>query len=169
MSIEDELLALARQREAETDAALIQMLLEPPDRLRRQLRAYLSRQVDRGRMKRTDERLPLLTTITGGLNELACQKAEFSSGARLDFNIQLEQRQGGWIIRRFRFHVRLPNPRRIEMVRIHLNPQAGHDPLAVPRCHLHIGDGHTHMPFPVTDPRLILHLICEYVEPDFGV
>jgi hypothetical protein len=97
VSIENELLRLAREREAKTEGALAEMLLEPPDRLRRQLRAYLSRQVDRGRMKRTDEKIPQLAAIQGGLNELACPKAEFSSGARLEFKIQLEEKQRGWL------------------------------------------------------------------------
>jgi hypothetical protein len=102
------------------------------------------------------------------LTELACPETEFSSGARLTFNIQFEQTQRGWLVRRFRFHVRLPQPRRIKMVRIHLNPETWHDPLVVPRCNINIGDSKAHVPFPVMDPRLILHRMCEHVEPDFG-
>lgn len=168
MSTEDELLRLAREREAKIDGSLGEMLLEPPDRLRRQLRAYLSRQVDRGRMKRTDEKIPQLAAVQGGLHELACPEAEFSSGARLTFDIQLEEKQRGWLLKRFRFHVRLPQPRSIDMVRIHLNPETWHDPLAVPRCHMHIGGSQAHVPFPVMDPRLILHLVCEHIEPYVG-
>src|SRR6266849_9464551 len=104
MSFEDDLLRLAREREAETNAALVQMLLEPPDRLRRQLRAYLARQADRGQMKRTNEKIPKIATVQEGLNELACPELEFSSGARLRFDIQVEQEQRGWLVRRFRFH-----------------------------------------------------------------
>src|SRR5207248_9864326 len=37
-------------------------------------------------------------------------------------------------------------------------PQRGADPLAVPRCHMHIGDSKAPVPFPLMDPRLILHL-----------
>jgi hypothetical protein len=55
------------------------------------------------------------------------------------------------------------------MVRIHLNPATLHDPLRVPRCHLHVGDSQAHIPFPIMNPRLILSLICEHIEPDFGV
>jgi len=169
MSIEDELLRLAREHEANIERALLEMLLEPPDRLGRQLRAYLSRQVDRGRMKRTSEKIPQLATVRGGLNELSCAKAEFSSGARLHFDIQLEEEQRGWLVRRFRFRVHLPQPRSVNTVQIHLNAGTSYDPLAVPRCHMHIGDSKGHLPFPVMDPRLILHLICEHVEPGFGV
>ena len=160
MNIEGDLLQLARDRETRTEGALDEMLREPPDRLLRQLRAYLARQVDRGRMKRTDEKIPHITTVTGGLNELACPEVQFSSGARLNFNIQLQQEQGGWLIRRFRFHVHLPKSRSIKMVRIHLNGDQWHDPLVVPRCHMHIDRSNAHVPFPVMDPRLILDFIC---------
>jgi hypothetical protein len=168
MNIEHDLLQLARQRDATTDDALGAMVLEPPDRLRRQLRAYLSRLVDRGRMRRTDERIPRLATVQGGINELECAEAEFLSGARLDFRIKLEKQQRGWLVRQFRFHVRMPQARSIDMVRIHLNAQPWHDPLAVPRCHMHIGNSQAHVPFPAMDPRLILYLICEQIEPDVG-
>ena len=169
MSIEDDLLRLAREREEGVERALAELLLEQPDHLRRQLRVYLSRQVDHGRMKRADERIPQLATVGKGLNELACPRAEFSSGAQLMFRIKLEKVQRGWLMRCFEFHLRLPQPRRIGMVSIHLNDEASYKPLLVPRCHIHIGDSEAHVPFPVMDPRLILHLICERVEPDFGV
>jgi hypothetical protein len=162
VSIEDELLRLAREREAKTERALAEMLLEPPDLLRRQLRDYLFRQVDRQRMERANEKIPQLAVVEGGLNELACPEAEFSSGARLEFKIQLEEKQRGWLVKRFRFHVHLPRARSINMVLIHLNAEAWHDPLVVPRCHLHIGDSQAHVPFPIMDPRLILHFICEF-------
>ena len=168
MTIEDELLRLARERESATEDALVEMVLDRPDILRRHPRAYLSRQVDRGRIRRTDEKIPQLATVQGGLNELACPELEFSSGGRLAFNIQLEEEQRGWLVKRFRFHVHLPQPRSINMVRIHLNAETWHDPLVVPRCHMHIGGSRAHVPFPVMDPRLILHLICEHIEPDVG-
>jgi hypothetical protein len=165
----EKLLQLAREREARTEDALAGILLEPPDRLQRELRHYLSRQVDYDRMKRTDEKIPQLTQVQGGFNELACPDAEFSSGARLEFRIQLETSQCGWLVKRFRFHVYLAQARSIDMVRIHLNEETPHDPLTVPRCHMHIGNSRAHIPFPIMDPRLILHLICDYLEPDFGV
>jgi hypothetical protein len=168
MSIEDDLLGLARAREAATDAAVGEMLLEAPDYVGRQLRAYLSRQVDRGQIKRTDEKTPQLMTLDGGINQLACPEVRFSSGAVLTFDIKLEKRQRGWLVRQFRFHVRLPRERNIRMVRIHLNAGSWHDPRTVPRCHLHIDNSRAHIPFPVTDPRLMLHIICEHVEPGLG-
>jgi len=58
--------------------------------------------------------------------------------------------------------------RQVKMLRIHLNGEPWYDPLTVPRCHLHIGDSRAHIPFPVTNPRLILHLLCEHIEPDLG-
>ena len=79
----------------------------------------------------------------------------------------MEQEQGGWLVKRFKFHLHLAR-RSINMVRIHLNQEGGHDPLNVPRCHFHIGDSKAHIPFPIMSPRLTLHLLCEYVEPDLG-
>jgi hypothetical protein len=168
LNAEDELLQLARERENAAQAALEGMPLEP-DQLRRQLREYLSRQVEHARMKRTEGRFPQLTTIEGGLNELACPAAEFADGGRLVFSIQLEKSQRGWLVKRFKFHLHLPPTRNIGMVRIHLNPGTWHDPVRIPRCHLHVGDSGAHIPFPVMNPRLILSLICEHIEPDFGV
>jgi hypothetical protein len=165
----EKLLQLAREREDRTGGALAEMLLEPPDQLQREVRHYLSRQVDYDRMKRTDEKFPQLTQVQGGLNELACPGAEFSSGARLEFCVQLKETQQGWLVKRFRFHVHLAQARSIDMVRIHLNEVTSYDPLAVPRCHMHIGNSRAHIPFPIMDPRLTLHLICDYLEPDFGV
>jgi hypothetical protein len=169
VNIEKELLQLAREREHKAEGALTEMLLEPPDRLRRQLRDYLSRQVDHGRMKRTDEKIPQLAQIQGDLSELACPEAKFSSGARFEFRIQLEATQRGWFMKQFHFHLRFPRARSINMVRIHLKAEGWHDPLVIPRCHMHIGNSRAHIPFPIMDPRLILHLICECIEPDFGV
>ena len=168
MSIEGELLRLAWEREAATDDAVNRMLLETPDSVRRQIRAYLSRQVDCGRMKRTNEKIPRLAVIEGGLHQLECPEVQFSSGARLTFDIELESKQAGWLVRRFRFHVSLPRPRNIRTVLFHLNAETAHNPLAVPRCHLHIDNSHPHVPFPMMDPRLMLHMICEHVEPDLG-
>jgi hypothetical protein len=168
LNVEDELLLLAREREDATQAALHGMPFEP-DYLRRQLREYLSRQVRHARMKRTDDRIPRLAAVPGGLNELTCPGAEFADGGRLLFDIQLEESQRGWLVKRFRFHLHLPPSRNIKMVRIHLNPETWHDPVRIPRCHLHVGDSSAHIPFPIMNPRLILSLICEHIEPDFGV
>jgi hypothetical protein len=168
VNVENELLRLAQDRETKAEAALAEMLLEPPDRLRRQLRAYLFRNVDYGRMKRTGENVPQLTTVQAGINELACPEAEFPSGARLEFRIQLEEEQRGWLVKRFRFHLRLPRSRGLNMIRIHLNAEPSRDQLAVPRCHMHISGSRAHVPFPIMDPRLILDLIFELVEPDLG-
>ena len=49
-----------------------------------------------------------------------------------------------------------------------LNAHSWHDPFARPRCHMHIGNSQAHVPFPAMDPRLILYLICEHIEPDVG-
>jgi hypothetical protein len=169
LSAEDELLLLARGRDSQMEAALGAMLIESPALLGRELRQDLSRQFDYSRMKDTYGRVPQLTAVEGALNELKCPGAEFADGGRLLFDIQLEDSQRGWLLKRFRFHLHLPPSRSIGMVRIHLNPKIWHDPLRIPRCHLHVGDSGAHVPFPIMHPRLILSLICEHIEPDFGV
>jgi hypothetical protein len=169
LSTEEDLLHLARDRDSQMEVALGAMPIEAPALLRRQLRQDLSRQIDSGRMKRTEDRVPELATVQGGLNELTCGGAEFSDGARLVFSIQLEKSQQGWQVKRFKFHLHLPPTRNIGMVRIHLNPGTWHDPVKIPRCHLHVGDSGAHIPFPIMNPRLILSLICEHIEPDFGI
>jgi hypothetical protein len=140
------------------------MPLDPPHILGRQLRDYLSRQVDRGRIRHANEKIPQLNRLPESLSELACPGLEFLSGARLEFKIRLERDQRGWLVTQFQFHVRLPQPCAFGMLRIHLNPGASHDPLTVPRCHMHIGDSRAHVPFPIMHPRLILYLICEHIE-----
>jgi hypothetical protein len=160
---------LARQREDAAIEVLAGLVLENPGTLLRQLRTDLHELlVDRGKIQHTNERIVHLETIGGGLSELVCENLKLSSGARLEFRIQLEQDQRGWLLRQFRFHVHLPRQRDIGMVRIHLKPDTWHDPLAVPRCHLHVDNSQAHVPFPIMNPRLILHLICERIEPDFG-
>jgi hypothetical protein len=166
---EDELLQLARERDNQMEAALGVMLIESPGLLVRQLRHDLSRQTERRRMKRAEEKTPLLETLQNGVTKLLCDEAEFSSGARLSFELQLNRGQRGWRIMSFEFHLRLPTERNINMVRIELNSEASGNPLRIPRCHLHVGDSQAHIPFPIMNPRLILSLICEYIEPDFGV
>jgi hypothetical protein len=163
------LLKLAREREDKVQGALTEMLLEPPDQLLRELRYYLVRQVDHDRAKHTNEKIIQLALCQEGLNELACLEAKFSSGALLKFRIQLEKTQCGWLVKRFQFHIRFKRTCRIDKIQIHLNQEASRDPLEIPRCHVHIGDSRAHIPFPIMDPRLILHLICECIEPDFGI
>jgi hypothetical protein len=68
MSIEADLLRLARDREAATETALV----------RRQLRGYLSRQVDLGRIQHTKEKVPRLMTLDDGVNQLTCPGVQFA-------------------------------------------------------------------------------------------
>ncbi|MEX2299623.1 MAG: hypothetical protein WD733_01730 [Bryobacterales bacterium] len=55
------------------------------------------------------------------------------------------------------------------MIRVHLNTGASYDPLMVPRCHLHVDNSEAHVPFPIMSPSLILYVLCEHVEADFGI
>ncbi|MDP2999841.1 MAG: hypothetical protein Q8N47_20300 [Bryobacterales bacterium] len=164
MSIEGELLQLARERETETQDALARMLLDPPHILGRQLRDYLSRQVDRGRIRHANEKVLQLNTLPDSLSKLACSGLAFSSGARLKFEIQIQKDQRGCFLRQFQFRLHSPNRPAVEMVRIELEPETQRDPLVVPRCHLHIGGRAAHVPFPIMHPVLILYLICEHIE-----
>jgi hypothetical protein len=166
LSWEDELEALARDRENVYQLSLSQMLLDHPAKLRLQLRHYLAEQANHGRLKQTYD-VPHLNAA-GGLYELACDEVEFRSDSKLGFNIQMEQEQRGWLVKRFKFHLHFAG-RSVNMVRIHLNQEGGNDPLTVPRCHFHLADSRAHIPFPIMSPRLMLHLLCEHIEPDLGL
>jgi hypothetical protein len=143
---EDELLALARERDAAGGSALSQLTIEDPADLLRKLRHYLAQQADRRRLKRTYDG-PKLAMVESGRQELVCDEVEFRSESRLSFHIQL-------------------SGRRVGMVRIHLNENHGPDPMTVPRCHLHIDSSNPHIPFPTMSCRSILHILCECIEPD---
>jgi hypothetical protein len=91
LSAEDELLQLARDRDGQMEAALGGMLIESPGLLVCQLRHDLSRQTERKRMKRAEERIPHLETIQNGVAKLACEDVEFFSDARLSFQLQLDR------------------------------------------------------------------------------
>jgi hypothetical protein len=145
LSLEEELKALARDREVAFHANQSQFVVGHPETLLRQLRFYLAEGANYGWLKRTYE-APRLSLIEGGLQELVCEEVEFRSNSTLSFRIQLEQQQGGWLVRRFRFHLQFAG-RRVNMVRIHLNEASGYDPLNVPRCHFHVGDSRAHIPF----------------------
>ncbi len=168
MSWEDELKTLARARENDCQSNLSQLRVDHPGTLRRHLRYYLAEQANSRRLKQTYDDVPRLETQAGGFQELVCDEVEFWSDSRLTFNVQMEREQTGWLIRRFKFHLHLAG-RGINMIRIHLNEGAGFDPLNVPRCHFHIGDSKAHIPFPTMSPRLMLHLLCELIEPDLGL
>lgn len=170
MNINRELEKLAAEREKAYEAAVQAMNLNPSEQLR-QMRAYLARQEDYRRIKKLRDKIVQLRQQAGGACELECPSVEFVSGTSLEFTIRMEPQPPGWRIRSFQFHLRMPK-RAVDMVRIHLNAQPGRDHMRVPRCHLHVGrgakEGDAHIPFPVTSPLLLLHLLCEVIEPDFG-
>jgi hypothetical protein len=164
LNIERELQRLALEREEAYENALTALRLNPPDQLR-QMRAYLARQQDYRRIKRFGS--PTLA-LAGGVSQLDCPSVEFHSDSRLDFRIKIDQ----WQVNCFRFHLHLPATCNIDMVRIHLNAEVARDHLGVPRCHLHIGrgaeHGQAHIPFPLISPLLVLHFLCEVIEPDLA-
>lgn len=164
MSVEGELLRLAREREASTDD-LARLDGQPSD-LGRQLRSYLSLQVDRGWVKRTDERVVQYESLPEGRVKLSCNGLDFESGARLKFTVQLVDERHFWLLRQFEFDV---IHARSHVLSIHLNPEASRKSLDVPRCHFHIGEGEVHLPFPIMHPLLILHVICKYIAPSLEI
>jgi hypothetical protein len=170
LNIDEELMELARERDKEIQSALTAMKLDEPDVLRRQLRAYLRRQVDRGRLKRADSSVPEIDALGQDSVRLSCHDLAFTSGSRLTFEITLNKRQAGWVIQKFEFHVRLAPKRKVKMVRIDLNASdLWHDALRIPRCHFHIDESEPHLAFPVLNPRLLLYTMCEQIEPAFGL
>jgi hypothetical protein len=168
LSWEDDLLSMAWERERASEATIATTLLEHPGRLRRELRHDLARQADFGRLKHSDDQVVNLSPPINSRQALTCPEVEFCSDSKLNFMIELEQQQQGWLLKRFKFHLHLPT-RRIQVIRIHLNEQVERDPVRVPRCHFHIGDSRAHIPFPIIGPRLMVHLICEHIEPDLGL
>jgi hypothetical protein len=144
------------------------MWFDHPGTLRRQLRSDLARQADMNRLKHSDERVVHLNSVDKTVQELVCPGVAFSSDSSLNFKLELEAEQRGWLIKRFKFSLHLVG-RNIKMVRIHLNDRIGHDPVRIPRCHLHIDDSVAHIPFPIMNPRLMVHVICEHLEPDLGL
>jgi hypothetical protein len=166
---EDELLQMARDRERASEAALSNTWLAIPGTLRRQLRNELAVQVDLHHIRPFNEKTVVqLRAPAGNLQELFCDGVDFLSNSRLAFDLQMEQQQAGWLVKRFRFSLTLVK-RPIKTVRIHLNAGVGHDPVKVSRCHLHIDNSNPHIPFPIMNPRLLVHFICEHIEPHLGI
>ena len=166
MSLEDELKELAWHREGQYQAALDSAIQEHPSNLLRQLRAYLAELADHGKLKKTYEG-PRSFAKENDVVELICEGVEFSSDSVLDFNLHLSPSQMGWRLRDFDFHLAIAK-RRGQHVRIHLTAKGAYDPLRVPRCHIHVDNSEPHIPFPIINPRLTLHLVCEHIEPALG-
>src|SRR2546428_2478643 len=112
---------MARERETVSEANVANMWLEHPGKLRLQLRSDLARQVDLKKLKRSDDGVINLHPGTNSLQELVCPGVEFWSDSKLNFKVELEALQQGWIVKRFQFHLHLALTRSIQMVRIHLN------------------------------------------------
>ena len=95
MSLEDELLSMARERETVSEANVANMWLEHPGKLRLQLRSDLARQVDLKKLKRSDDRVVNLNPGTNSPQELVCPGVEFWSDSKLNFKVELEELQQG--------------------------------------------------------------------------
>jgi hypothetical protein len=167
LSLEDELNELAWDRERTYEAVRQGTIQQHPSKLLRQLRAYLAELADHGKLKRTYD-LPRSVTRPGDVTEVICDGVEFASDSLLSFSVLLESSQQGWLLTEFEFHLALQG-RRVGHVRIHLTRTGAHDPLRVPRCHIHIDNSDPHIPFPIMNPRLTVHLMCEHIEPEIGL
>jgi hypothetical protein len=80
--LEADLDRLAGEREEACEAALAAIQLEGADQLRKQIRAYLSRLLDYGRIKGTLEGIMEIRRLGGrlkGIDELDCPSVRFSS------------------------------------------------------------------------------------------
>lgn len=169
MSVENLLTKSADDHEEKIGTGYSAPLDDPPQVLKKYIRNYFGRLVDYRKLSIIDEKLPHLNSLNDGLNELMCPELAFLSGARLEFSIRFRQQQTGWLVTQFMFHLTLPSDRGVGMVRIHLNEGRSRDPIAVPRCHFHLGNSEAHIPFPAMHPVLILDLLCQRIEPDLGV
>ena len=103
MSVENELLELARKRDAATQFTLDELSMDPPHLLLRQFRYYLGRQVDHDRLRDLEEKPIQLVTISDDLQELASKTLRFTSGSELEFRIRLHHKQGSWFVKQFQF------------------------------------------------------------------
>lgn len=166
MSLVGELDELAWERERGYETNRKGAIQEDPSKLLRQLRAYLAELADHGKLKRSYDS-PRSVARPDDVTELICDSVEFASDSLLSFRILLERSQQGWLLREYEFHLALVG-RRVGHVRIHLKRTGAYDPLRVPRCHLHIDNSDPHIPFPITNPRLTAHLMCEHIEPEIG-
>src|SRR5579862_5473519 len=101
---------MARERERASEAAIAFTLLGHPGTLRLELRHDLARQADFGRLKHSDNVINL-GAPTNGSQELVCPAVEFKSDSKLAFKLDLEERQQGWLVRRFQFHLHLSGRR----------------------------------------------------------
>jgi hypothetical protein len=169
LNLEKTLLDLALEREAALVAALDKLTLEHPGLVLRELRAYMGHRKDSRKIMPFKDDVVRLTTVSGGVQELACPSVEFSSGAWLEFYIKIEPQRRGWLVKEFEFNLFRPRERKINMILIHLNAQSSLNPRRVPRCHLRIGDCPAHIPFPIMPPLLMLDLICTDLEADVGI
>ena len=151
--------------------------LPSPHEYFRQIKWYLQRMTDKGRVARCASLLKQKTTEQGEAqidagptiyrSSEACIR--FSSGAELSFGITLRNELERSKLVAYRFHLELPPDSGLKFVRIDLNgPQNLYDPLQIPRSHIHPGFPHIHVPFPVMSPLEVLDRLFHVIEPHFA-
>ena len=171
--------AIALAFEAKAEAYLRGLALPKPDAYYREIRNYLQRERDKGRIKTGHQSVRILkqqdgsTLINVGpsIYKNPCQECiQFQSTAELSLGITLSTQGSDTELLSYRFHLQLPERSGLSFVRIDLNgpPKAGHDHLQVPRSHVHPGFEEAHIPFPVMTPLEVLDRIFHVIEPHFA-
>ena len=170
--------AAAEALEARTAADLLNIELPAPQECFREIRLYLQRTTDTGRIKngvhvlssRTLENRDTQINAGPTIFREPCRNCiQFLSGAQLTFGITLRFRDRKTTMLSCRFYLHLLPRSGLRFVRIDLNPpKVKYDSLHVPRSHMHPGFEGVHIPFPVMRPLEILDRLIHVIEPHFA-
>jgi hypothetical protein len=165
--------------ETRTEADLANIGLPPPHQYFRDVRIYLQRMTDVGRIRNgvhvLKQKSPEIgvTQIDAGpttFREPCGDCIRFDSGAQLSFGIMLRFDGARTTLISYRFYLNLLPASGLRFVRIDLNAPKDkdkYDPLHMPRCHMHPGFEGIHIPFPVMAPIEVLDRIVHVIEPHF--
>ena len=173
--------AAARASEQRWTSLIETVSLPSPNVLVRQVRTYLQRMTDTGRVIRGPRSISHLVSVfqeDEGYVQInvgptifkePCEDCiRFRSGAQLSFGLTVRQDNLGVRLISYRFYLDLLNTSGLRFVRIDLNPpKSEYDPLHIPRSHIHTGFEGIHLPFPVMHPLEVLDRIFHVIEPHF--
>ncbi len=167
----------AKSLDAKVAAELDRIDLPPTQQFFGELRFYLQRMTDRGRLTKGARSLSQLETAEGHTQinvgptifRAPCENCLiFRSGAQLSFGITLRVDGSFSRLLAYRFHLNLIQSSGLRFIRIDLNtPKAEYDPMHMPRSHMHPGFEHVHIPFPAMHPMEVLDRIFHVIEPHF--
>ena len=167
----------AKSLDARVAAELDRIELPPTRQFFSQLRFYLQRMTDRGRLTKGARALSQLETAEGHAQinvgptifRASCDDCIiFRSGAQLSFGITLRVDGSYSRLMAYRFHLNLLESSGLRFIRIDLNaPKSDYDPMHMPRSHMHPGFEHVHIPFPAMHPMEVLDRVFHVIEPHF--